>query len=69
MIIEFSDQTRTYSTRSNLIKALDRLDLTKFRPLVAKHEDRFTAVFSSATARSMGVSYMGFAAQHGFMTI
>lgn len=60
------DECRSYATRENLLKALNKLHLAQYDPvLVCNSAGRHTAVFSGQKLLPM----ITLAAFHGFMTI
>lgn len=75
------DDCKSYATVANLEKALERLHLDDYREsdtqtpcryIVAKTaDDRWTAIFlvTEYFNRNKTGGYVGFASQHGFMSI
>ena len=60
------DTCRSYATEAALMKGLERLGLTGYRPLVVRNrEGRWTAVFGVSSFSG----YLALAASKGFMTI
>jgi 3-mercaptopyruvate sulfurtransferase SseA len=68
MLIQMNlENTRSYKTKKNLDKALERFGFNTHRHLVAcKDDGTFTAIFPASNFRDGG--YIGLYSQHGFMT-
>jgi hypothetical protein len=73
-------EVKSYASKANLLKALERLGLDKYgaddevpcRYIVARTDNgRWTAVFCFTDYFNVNKTggYVGFAAQHGFMSI
>ena len=64
------DDCKSYATEANLLKALERFSLINENPIVVRNrEGRWTAIFSIAQTSMRNGGYLGFASQHGFMTV
>lgn len=65
------DECKSYASEANLMKGLKKHGLLVYRPLICRNsEGRWTAVFSLNYAMNVvEQNYVGFASQHGFMTI
>lgn len=65
------ENAKSYSTEANLDKALARLHLTDVcRYVVCRTPDgRWTAVFLVTEWAAKEGGYVGFASQHGFMSV
>ena len=74
------ENCRSYATEANLMKGLEKMGLDSYgfegempcRFVVAKNaENRWTAIFlvSEYFNRNKTGGYVGFASQHGFMTV
>ena len=64
------DNSKSYATEENLMKALAKIGADKLRPLVVRNrEGRFTAVFGFHLSGLAETGNLCGLAQHGFMTI
>lgn len=64
------DNSRSYATEANLMKALSEKGLDKMKPLiVCNRQGRFTAVFGIHLSGMAQTGDVCFAAHHGFSTI
>ena len=64
------DECKGYATQANLHKALAKTGLDSYDHIEClKPDGKWTAIFIFERARQKGQCYMGFAAQHGFMTV
>ena len=62
------DTAKSYATRENLLKALERLGFADKRPMIVRNsEGRWTAIFSLSMAGIDG-GYIALFAVHGFKT-
>jgi len=63
------DESKSYATEANLMKALVKYGLDKENPLVVRNkEGRWTAVFHIMWSSAKEGGYIGFASQYGFLT-
>lgn len=68
--IELNDDVKSYKTKENLVKAIERYNLNRIRHVICKTEnDRWTAVFLVSEYVNREGGYVGIASQHGFMSV
>lgn len=64
------DECKSYATEAALMKKLEKAHLLDKMPVICRNrEGRWTAVFGLDNAMKGQGGYLGFAAQHGFLTI
>jgi hypothetical protein len=64
------EDTRSYATEENLIKAIEKFGLTSIRHIISRTPDgRWTAVFLVSEWVNKNGGYVGVASQHRFMSV
>lgn len=68
--ITLDENTRSYATKENLIKGIERFGIGHIRHIVCKTEDdRWTAIFIVSAYLNKNGGFAGIASQYGFMSV